>query len=512
MQDVGRLVAPYRAEFFKPLSTSSEVQWYRSEIFDSTAVVACTILASKIHTNLTSPSTRWFGLTFRDSALNERGATREWLEDSESRMWQAIQESDFNTEAPEVYNDLTAFGTSVIMMEEQNDLQWEGVDFTALPIQDTYFEMGSNNRPSRLYRKRRFTRLQIEERFPDFDMEKFMSESHGSDEVDRKFDVIFCVYYRNEKSRSRKPEDRPVGYKYVLKEAQECLEEGGYNHFPGMVVRWQKAAGTDWGFSPSMILLSDIKQVNEVVAQTSESRAKAIDPPYLTTSRGVIGDFEMVPGALIDVEDIDEVKPLMQHARFDQADAEIERLQDSINRGYFRDMLQLKESPQMTATEARIRYEEIMSMMAPTLGRLQNDFLKPMIETLFMVMLKAGRFLDVPPQLEEADLDIEFTGPLARAQRADVSHGLEIWLGNIVGMAEAFPEALDIPDIDTAMRLLAELNGVPAKATRDQQEVEEARAARREQQEAMAQLQMAEQAGAAGEQVGKAQTALRAVE
>jgi hypothetical protein len=260
-----------------------------------------------------------------------------------------------------------------------------------------------------------------------------------------------------------------------------------------------------------MVMLSDIKQLNEVVAQTSESRAKAIDPPLLTTSRGVIGDTELVPGALIDVEDIDEVKPLIPHARFDQADAEIQRLQDSVNRGYFRDMLQLKESPQMTATEVRIRYEEIMSMMSPTLGRLQNDFLKPLIENLFLIMLRNGRFQQPPAFLQDTDLDIEFTGPLARAQKADVSHGLEMWLGSIAGLAEVFPEMMDVPDPDVSARLLADLNGVPAKATRDQAEVQQMRDERKQQQEEMMALEKAQMAGDAMDSAGKGAQQLKAV-
>lgn len=512
MQEIAYLVVPFRAEFYKPLSSSAEVQWYRNSIFDSTAPNACTLLASKIHTNLTSPAIRWFELRFRSDELNENNEAKEWLEDSGDRLWQSLQESDFNTEAAEVYLDLVSFGTSVVMAEENNDLEWEGMDFTAMPIMDTHFEMGGDKKPSRIYRKIRYTHLQLEERFG---IEPDEPVGDGESSVDRKHDVIFCVYHRDRDMEVKgplPPERRPCGYKYILKEDQRELEEGGYYQYPGMVVRWQKAAGSDWGFSPSMVMLSDIKQLNEVVAQTSESRAKAIDPPYFTTSRGVIGDFDFVPGALVDVEDIDQVAPMIPHARFDQAEAEINRLQESVQRGYHIDLLQMKESPQMTATEVRVRYEEIMSMMAPTLGRLQNDFLKPLIEIIFKVMHRKGQLEEMPESIDGEDLDIEFVGPLARAQKGDVATGIEMWLGAIAGMAEVFPQALDIPDVDMAIRLLADLNGVPTKATQDSNTVETIRAQRAAQEEQMRQAQIMQEAGAGLKATGEGAAALKAVE
>lgn len=514
MQDIGRLVTPYRAEFYKPLTSSNEVQWYRGEVFDATAVANCNLLASKMHTNLTSPTVPWFDLTFRDDALNETKVAKEWLQDTVGRARQALQESDFNTEIAEIYLDLVAFGTSLLMLEEKDDVEWKGIDFSALPVQDSYFEMGGDNLPSRVYRKIRMTKLQIEERF-DIPDDFAWPQNEDEKNVDTRYDIIFCVYYRDrdkEVTGIMKPEDRPVGYKYVFKARKHQLEEGGYYQYPAMVVRWQKCAGTDWGFSPSMVAMPDIRQLNEVVAQNAEARSKHIDPPLKTTSRGIIEDTDIGPGALIMVEEMDELAPLYPPIDMRPGIEEQERLQEALGRYYYLDMLQMKESPAMTATEVRVRYEEIMSMMAPTLGRLQNDLLKPLIEIVVTLLNRKGRLSEMPTELAGADLDIVFTSPLARAQKGDMARGLEIWMGNVLMWAEANPAVLDIPDMDMVARMDAELNGVPAKATRDQAEVNAGREARAEQEQAMQQLQMAEQAGGAIEKAGKGAQALQVVE
>ena len=54
-----------------------------------------------------------------------------------------------------------------------------------------------------------------------------------------------------------------------------------------------------------MVCLSDIKQLNETVAMTSEARAKEIDPPMKTTQRGLIGDLDASAGGLTMVQDMD---------------------------------------------------------------------------------------------------------------------------------------------------------------------------------------------------------------
>jgi hypothetical protein len=513
MQSIGRLVAPYRSEFYKPLATSAEVQWERPEVVDSTAVADSNLLASKIHTNLTSPATKWYELRFRSDDLND-GAPKEWLEDADKRTWWELGETDFDTEVAELYLDLVVFGTSIIMVEPKKDIEWDGADFTTFPIQDTYFEMGGDNLPSRVYRKFRYTKLQIQERF-DVDEGFDWGENDSSSEVDTKYDVIFCVYWRDRDSEPEKalaPELRPVGYKYIFKRTNHQFEEGGYYEYPAMVVRWRKTAGTDWGYSPSMVLMPDIRQLQEVVSQNSEARAKHIDPPLKTTDRGLIQDGDLTPGSLLFVQEMDELAPVFPPIDMRPGVEEVERLQEAIHRGYLLDMLQMKESPQMTATEVRARLEEIMQTMAPTLGRLKNDLLIPVVEKMFNMMMRSGQFEQAPEELSGVELDIQFTSPLARAQEGDMARGYEIWLAGIMGMAEFNPGILDNVDFDDVARRTARLLGVASESLNTEEEVTEVRQAKAEKQEAMEQAQMMQEAGKGLEATGKGAAALAAVE
>ena len=105
-------------------------------------------------------------------------------------------------------------------------------------------------------------------------------------------------------------------------------------------------------------------------------------------------------------------------------------------------------------------------------------------------------------------MDVEFTGSLPRAIKGEIADGMERWLMGMAQQMELNPEVLDVVDFDQYNRTMAEMRGVPAKVTRTQDEVEETRAERAEQQKAMQQIEMARAAGEAGEQVGKAATAM----
>ncbi len=123
LQEIERYCVPHRGEFYRPMQSENEVEWKRRSIYDSTAPVACNLLASQMHGNLTPSSAPWFNLRCRDEDMNSDQEAKEWLEDTEERLRQALLESDFNNEASEVYLELVAFGTSVIMMERKSETE-----------------------------------------------------------------------------------------------------------------------------------------------------------------------------------------------------------------------------------------------------------------------------------------------------------------------------------------------------------------------------------------------------
>ena len=198
MQQIVKVVDPNRYDFFDPLLSDSSVQWSQPEIYDNTATTGYELLAARIHANLMSPVTRWFNIKYRNDDLNTDKDAKEWLEDSVQRFWQMLSESNFNHATGEMLKDIVLVGTSPVMQEPKNDLVWEGIDYTAMPVMDSYFQMGPNQTPYRIFRKIRYTREQLQDRFPDMPEDTKIPDAESAS-VEAKIEVVFCIYIRDEK-------------------------------------------------------------------------------------------------------------------------------------------------------------------------------------------------------------------------------------------------------------------------------------------------------------------------
>lgn len=512
---IHRFVLPFKGDFYRDLETENELEWRVREIYDSTAVYACQSLAASMQGNLTSPSTLWFDLKYRDEKLNDNPEAKEWLEDTAKRIFEALQDSNFNIEAAETYIDLVGYGTSILVEEAEDDLEWKGVNFQSVPIRECFFEEDSKKQVKTLYRELSWTPVQILDKFGKDTPQIVKDRASNPESANTREIVVFCIYERKDKkdadtSKPLAPDARPFGYKYILKNGTlELGDEGGYYEMAAFVARWRKASGSRWGHGPAATAMGDILSLNQLKETILQSAAKVIDPAILVEEGGVFSDLELGRGSLNVVADIDRIKPFESGARFDVGGMEVGMLQDSIKQGFYQDQLALKESPAMTATEASIRYELMQRLLGPTLGRLQNDFLDPLVQRTFNIMLRAGALKEQPKGISIGEMDIDYTGPLPRAQKADTAQAIERWIGGIANIAEIFPEALDRVDMDSAAKEIAVLTGVPSKLIKNDDEVEEIRRKRKEAQEKAQKAAQAAQLGEAGEAIGKGAQAMK---
>lgn len=517
---IEKFIAPLRGgKFFQEQTSEHEIDWRRGrDVFDSTAILAANTLASSVHGALTSPSTRWFTLRFRDDNLNLEDKATEWLQTCGERIWYALQDSDFNLEVNEAYQDLVCFGSSCIIEEAESEVEWKGIDFSTLPIREIYFEQDHKGQILHFFRRLQWTALQIVEKFgienvPD----NIVERSKQPAQADAKMTLIFAVFPRKGKenvdtSKLLTPKQRPWESRYILEESAEQVgKEGGYYEMPAYLPRWQKTSGSMWGFGAGTIAISDVMTLNAMVEQRLSAAAKAIDPPSLVTERGLLSDLDLEPGGLTVVRSLDAAKPYESGAKFDVAEGMIADLRMNINRMFLVDRLELKESPAMTATEVNARYDLMQRLLGPVLGRLQADFLDPMIERTFKILLRSGQLPPMPKELQglNSEMDIEYIGPMGRAQKTDQVQAVVQWAQQMMEMGQFFPETAMLVDAQALGRELAKSLNVPATVVRSKEEVDQMVNAQKQKEAQQAQLEMAMGAGAATEQMGKGAQAIQ---
>jgi hypothetical protein len=192
------------------------------------------------------------------------------------------------------------------------------------------------------------------------------------------------------------------------------------------------------------------------------------------------------------VRDPNFIKPYESAARFDVSELQRDKLVKSIRDAFRVDQLQLKESPAMTATEVQARMELMQRLLGPTFGRLQTDFLGPMIQRTFNILTREGVF-DDPPQIvvdNEAELDIEYFGPLSRAQRSEDVIAVQQWISELSSVSELYPDVLDKLNSDEFAALTADMHKVPTAMINDDAAVKKIRKDRQTAEEAQGQAEL----------------------
>tara|TARA_R110000803_G_scaffold72239_4_gene135833 strand:- start:1983 stop:2471 length:489 start_codon:yes stop_codon:yes gene_type:complete len=145
----------------------------------------------------------------------------------------------------------------------------------------------------------------------------------------------------------------------------------------------------------------------------------------------------------------------------------------------------------MTATEVNVRYELMQRMLGSTFGRLQSEFLTPLVERAFYSMFRANALPPAPQSVLEVggDLDIEYIGALARSQRMEDVTNIQRLYAAAMELAQAKPEVLDMLDADEALSTIAKRLGTPSDIVKSKEIVAEERQARAQQEQQMAQAQ-----------------------
>lgn len=500
-EQIALMMMPWRADFITSRSPGDGSR-YRNQ-YDGTAPNAIDVLSGHMHTNLTSPSMRWFEMEYRDDELNDNDAAKEWLEDCGERMMGAINDSNFVVSIGETYEDLIAFGTGCLETGQRTENGFELV-FRLHPLNTVVIAEDHNRRVDTVYIETQYTARQAKSKWPEASIPKV--EQALKQAPDRKITFLRAVKPNPKYKPGIKivrPDQRPIVATWICKGDLLEIEEQFYYELPYQVPRWKTSSAEIWGHGLGIKAIPDVMTLNESKRLALRSWEKAIDPPLMGEADGIIGDLHLEAGGYTKCRDTNAIKPLTDQANWQAHQLQVQDMRSAIQSIFFIDQLIVPERPNQTATEVTIRYEMMQKMLGSTMGRLQSELLDPLIQRVFNMMFRARQF-DEPPQEVKTQsaagvdvIDVKYVGPLARSQSSDEAVAVERLVSALGGMAEVAPEMLDILDPTGAARVLADRYGTPAKATRGDKEIEKIRGDRQKQQqqrEAAQQTMMAAEA------------------
>ena len=490
--DVLNYVVPRKADVWTPKDQNSGEK-REQRVVDGTAIDACDKLSSALHAMLTNPATKWFSLSTGIEELDRNDEVRLWLQKCENAMYSAYESSNFYTELHEFYIDLASIGTAtmVILEDDESDLA-----FHSRPIYEMEVDENSRGIIDVVIRSLRWTSRQIMQEFPAEKIPQEVKddyEKNGSGS--KRWEILHAVYpAKDDEYMGAKLAitGKKFVSKYILKDTRTELSVGGFSTSPYLVSRWSKISGEIFGRGPGMKALPDIKMINAVMKTTIRAAQKVTDPPMLVPDDGFYFPPNITPGGVNYYRpgSKDRIETMDIKSRPDFGIQFLDRLELKIKEAFYINQLMLTREPQMTATEVMQRTEESLRMMGPILGRQHFEFLKPLTDRVFEILVKRKKIPAAPDVLRDAGITAKYSSMIAKAQKTAQADLFSRALGTILPIAQVAPEVMDKFNGDEAFEYLFELYGLPQEVKRNQDEVDNIRAQKQQQMEqAMAQQQ-----------------------
>lgn len=496
-REIAELMSPMRDDF-AVIRTPGEKRM--SKIFDGTPGLASENLSSGLWGMLTNSSNKWFELRTADEDLNESQGVREWLEAATTRMMVAFAAGGqrFYTRVVDLYSDLVHFGTGVFYVDE--DMAGRGLHFSCRYLGECYIAENARERVDTVFRKHRMTARQALQKFGERLGPKLRAVAERSPE--QMVDLLHVVLPAEEHDGAlpKTPPGWPAwGYASVYLSLEDCnvLEERGYHEFPYQVPRWSQRSRSVYGDSPAMLALPDAKMLNQMSRTTIVGAQKAVDPPLLAPDEGSLRGVRISTrsGGLIyggmDPQGRRLFDTLEPKGALGLGLEMEEQRRQAVREAFYASLLMLVSQPGRTATEVLALQEEKMRLMGPHLGRVQSEFLDPLIERVFGLLMRAGQIPPPPDELDGQRVEVEYVSPMARAQKASEAHAVARTLEIAGPMAQLHPEVFDNFDLDAMVRLAGNAYGLPATMLRDPRAVEQMRQQRQQMQVAATVAQMA---------------------
>jgi hypothetical protein len=455
----------------------------KARLLHSASTDACRTLAAAIVSGATPSSSVWALLAV--TGADDEG--EQWLDEKGKQLHEEIHASTFDAAAFECAMDLVAAGWFALYVDMDRD--FGGFTFTQWSLAGVYAASTKAGGPvDTVFRKYTLTAQQCVVEFGETMVSEKVRKQWQTD-PDASVELCHAIYPRTGKEGARMAKNLPIASCHFETDTKKELRESGYHKMPVIVPRWAVIPDSVYAIGPMFDALPDARELNEFLRMDKMNAELAIAGMWIAQDDGVLNPrtVRVGPRKVIVANSIDSMKQLSAGGDWQLADSRIAQYYGQIRKILMADQLQPQDGPAMTATEVHVRVGMIRQLLGPIYGRLQAEYLAPLVERCFGLAYRSGLFGMAPQSLGGTSLRVKYNNPLARAQKADDVGAIERLMSTLMTLIEARPEMLDNVDFDKMVRTLAESLGVPLNVMRLPDLVQELREQRAQQQAEQAQ-------------------------
>nr|DAR29695.1 MAG TPA: head to tail connecting protein [Caudoviricetes sp.] len=461
---------------------------------DTTGVACLTKLAAWLYSSTIFQGEQWFDLkahkkTHGDIEVEDTQLDR-FLQKAARKGLEAIANSNCVQVYQQFLRGYCAFGTGAFYSEFNDDdelvcRQWNISDCV-------YIAENSKGMVDTVFRGFEYTARQAVQEFGYNNVSEDIRKAYDNpEEKEKRFVFIHAVFPRQERDkRKSNPKNKQWASIYIDEKAQKIVEEGGYDTFPYQVPRFYN---TDeiYGRSPAMSAIPALRSINIAIwayLKNVEGQSKPIvfapSDKYdrMSLELGSINPWDSQDGDVKLWSPTGDLRSPLDFAA--QKKEEVQGI-------FYNDVFQyLEDRKNMTATEAQLRYDEMIQGIAPVLANLHSEFFAPFIRRVILGLVERGKIV-VPKLYRGKDgkmpdfevvyntrLDTKLKGVL----NANVVNFIRMVGELAVAMANA-PLAAAYIDTDKVVKAYARNNNVSNDALKSDDEIAEALQAMGQQQQ-----------------------------
>jgi hypothetical protein len=483
-------------------------------IIDSTARLALRALRSGLMAGMSSPMSEWFRMTSWDDELLSWAPAREWLYRAERFNYEVLERSNAYGAFGNAYENCGLFGVSAYGSFEDNRTV---VFYDPYSVGTFVFTVDHRGNPNGFYHEYEMTATQMYASFEEKNLTHSVKKAYKDCDETTMFPILWVIEENDTRMPGRYDKlNRPFrSVRFQMYEANDLiLEESGFHEFPIMIPRWDLEHTDKWPINcPGMDALGDVMACQRMQTDKLQQLDYRVTPPMRAPKHLQFSPASLLPGHISyydTAQGAGQFEPLYQVTQgIDDIRQEILETNQRIDKAFFADLWQMLAAldsagldRQRTATEIAMRHQEKIMMLAPVLYSFSNDMHRPTIMLQTQRGIRAGILPPPPEELVRAGLKIDLVSVLAEAHALITAGGIERFNGFLGPVVGVVPSVLDVVDWDAQARKYAELTNQPNDMLRRPEEVDEIRAEREAQEQAMRQIAMAEQGAQAAKTLG----------
>lgn len=508
-QDIAERIIPRKAKFTSgDEQNKTKGKRQTEKIFDAVPALALDRFAAAVHSLVVPRNQQWHKLKASVDELNKSVRVQRYFEDLNGKLFAARYSSNFDNQVHECFYDLGAFATMSLFVGDTG----QRIQYRSVPTYQTWFAENQFGVVDVMHRKYAMTARNAVKVFPNDRLpEPVKRLAREKPEHELQF---LCVVQPREDRDVSAADFRGMAFVQfdICIDHKALVDESGHRAFPYPVSRYSATPGDIYGRGPAELVLPDVKMLNGMNKTTFQAGQLRVLPPILAHRDGILDGVKLTPAAInyggVDAQGRQLIQPLQVGADpafgLELMDQKRRVVQDAFWNTLFQILV---DNPQMTATEAMLRAQEKGALLAPTASRIESEFLARVIENELVILDQAGVLPEPPDELIEAGAgySIDYDSPMSRARRAEEGIGILRTWEQLAPVAQVDPRVYRRFNMDEAAKILAEVNGFPARAIYSDDELAEIKEQEAAQEQAATLLQAAPVAASAAKDLAQAQ-------